>query len=92
MKTSYKRLNGLSNNNQTSSNGIQQTRDIEHQNELKLQFFQKLSEELFKSFDQQVSCDDIKTLFNTVVPWLEFECNPSRINEIVKQLIEQIQD
>jgi hypothetical protein len=91
MKSSYERLSGETANQQINSGGPTQVRNQEHQNEIKLQFFKMLGDQLFTSFDEQVSCDDIAALFNTVVPWLEYECNPSRINEIVKQLLEQIE-
>jgi len=91
MKSSYQRLSGESASQQINSGGPTQIRNQEHQNEIKLQFFKLLGDQLFTSFDEQVSCDDIAALFNTVVPWLEYECNPSRINEIVKQLLEQIE-
>jgi len=90
MKTSYQRLNGITTS--TNQQGPQQVRNQEYQNEMKLEFFKMLADQLFTSFNRQVSCDDIKTLFDTVVPWLEFECNPTRINELIKLLTEQIQD
>lgn len=89
MKSSYQRLSGETTSQQINSEPTQ-VRNQEHQNEIKLQFFKLLGDQLFTSFDEQVSCDDIAALFNTVVPWLEYECNPNRINEIVKQLLEQI--
>lgn len=90
MKTSYERLSGQTPSNQENSSP-KHVRDRDHQNEIKLNFFKSLADQLFTSFDHVVNCDDIKMLFDTVVPWLEFECNPHKINEVIKDICEKIE-
>lgn len=48
----------------------------------KLQFFQNFTEELFKSFDSEVKCDNFQNLSNGMLHWSERHCKPELLHHI----------
>jgi len=60
--------------------------------EIKFQVFQSVMDSLFQSFNTQVSTKDFTELSGSVFTWIEDQCKPGDLQDILNSILRQVQN